>query len=353
MKREHSSKEITDFIIDNVEQNPKIISRLVTKKFGVSRQSVNRHITNLVASNILKAEGNTRNRQYELLPTLEKTFDFSVSTDIKEDTFWRQNIYPLVKDLKPNVLEICNFGFTEILNNVIDHSESTSGYAIIKLFPNKVEMVIRDYGIGIFKKITRDFHLDDERLAVLELTKGKITTDKTRHSGEGIFFVSKMFDRFSIMSGMLYFTNTQWNKDYFLLQNDLEIKGTIITMSINIKSARTMDSIYSQYSAVESDYSFSRTHVPVELARIGNEQLVSRSQAKRLLARLEPFKEVFLDFKGVEYIGQAFADEIFRVFKNEHPEIKIIWTNTSQEIENMIKRVTAGLPGDDQLKLQI
>jgi hypothetical protein len=52
----------------------------------------------------------------------------------------------------------------------------------------------------------------------------------------------------------------------------------------------------------------------VRLAKYGNDQLISRSQAKRLLARIELFKIVLFDFSGVETIGQAFADEIFRVF---------------------------------------
>ena len=60
----------------------------------------------------------------------------------------------------------------------------------------------------------------------------------------------------------------------------------------------------------------------MKLARYGNENLISRSQAKRLLARLEKFKIVMLDFEDVATIGRAFADEIFRVFTNNHPEIQ-------------------------------
>jgi len=58
-----------------------------------------------------------------------------------------------------------------------------------------------------------------------------------------------------------------------------------------------------------------RQSVPVKLAQYGNDKLVSRSQAKRLLARVELFKVVMLDFTNVPTIGQAFADEIFRVFR--------------------------------------
>lgn len=347
MKREHTSKEIIDFIFNSVEANPNSIGRLVAKKFGVSRQSVHRHLVKLVEDGLLSAEGNTRNRQYKLRPSLDKRFDFTVSPELEEDKFWRQNLLPLLQDIPKNIIDICQYGFTEIMNNVVEHSEGNSGYVISTIYPNKIEMRVRDYGVGIFKKIAKELNLEDERHAVLELTKGKLTTDKAHHTGEGIFFSSRMFDEFQIFSGSLVFSHTQMHEDSWLLQNESETKGTLVIMSISKNSSRTVNEVFAKYATKDGDFSFNKTHVPVDLVRYGNEQLVSRSQAKRLLARLEPFKEVFLDFKEVESIGQAFADEIFRVYKNEHPDIKIIWINTTKDIEHMIKRVTAGLPADD------
>jgi len=46
-----------------------------------------------------------------------------------------------------------------------------------------------------------------------------------------------------------------------------------------------------------------------------------------------------LDFSGVEMIGQAFADQIFRVFRNEHPDINLVRINTNDDVEKMIQRV--------------
>jgi len=86
---------------------------------------------------------------------------------------------------------------------------------------------------------------------------------------------------------------------------------------------------------------FTITHVPVGLARYGDENLVSRSQAKRLMARVEKFREVVLDFSGVNTIGQAFADEIFRVFQQLHPDVKLRWFNANAEVEAMVKRAIA------------
>lgn len=347
MKREHTSQDIIDFIIENVEANPKDISKLVSKQFGVSRQSVHRFLSRLVSEKILKAEGNTRDRTYELQPAYKKQFDFTLSPDLQEDKFWRLNILPLLNDVPKNVIDICQYGLTEIMNNVVEHSEGNSGYVLFTMYPNKIDMHVRDYGVGIFKKIAKELNLEDERHAVLELTKGKLTTDKAHHTGEGIFFSSRMFDDFRIFSGTLVFSHTQKDEDSWLLQNESDIKGTLVTMSISKKSSRSVNEVFDKYASKDGDFSFNKTHVPVDLVRYGNEQLVSRSQAKRLLARLEPFKEVFLDFKGIESIGQAFADEIFRVYRNEHSDIRIIWVNTTNNIEKMIKRVTAGSTTQD------
>ncbi len=80
------------------------------------------------------------------------------------------------------------------------------------------------------------------------------------------------------------------------------------------------------------------THVPVALATHGDENLVSRSQARRLVRRFEGFRRVVLNFKGVDVVGQAFADEVFRVFKKEHPDVELLWVNANNRVQRMIRR---------------
>jgi len=81
---------------------------------------------------------------------------------------------------------------------------------------------------------------------------------------------------------------------------------------------------------------FDKTIVPIHLAN--SSELVSRSQTRRILSGLELFKEVILDFKGVDYIGQAFADEIFRVFTNLNPGTTMLAQNANSEVQSMIDR---------------
>ena len=76
----------------------------------------------------------------------------------------------------------------------------------------------------------------------------------------------------------------------------------------------------------------------MSLTRYGSELLVSRSQAKRLLARVDRFKIVIFDFSGIDQIGQAFADEVFRVYKNKYPEIQLYFNNANRDVEDVIIR---------------
>ena len=79
----------------------------------------------------------------------------------------------------------------------------------------------------------------------------------------------------------------------------------------------------------------------MRLAQYGEEQLISRSQAKRLIARFDRFKKVVLNFDGVQDIGQAFADEIFRVYANQHPDVELIPENMTKQIEGMWLRAVS------------
>lgn len=335
MPKRIPEKELRDFIFNNLEQNPSSITRLTSEKFGISRQVVNYHMKRLEKEGVITSTGTTRNKRFFVKPIHEIGFELDIISGLEEHKVWKERIEPLLKGYKSNVVSISNYGFTEMFNNVIDHSEGSNVLISIKVFPNKIEMMVHDNGVGIFNKIAREFHLDDQRHAILELSKGKLTTDPKRHSGEGIFFSSRMFDEFAILSGKFYFSSSagiDWLHD-----REKETAGTAVFMTLNTDTSRTMKEVFDRFATGE-DYGFTKTHIPVSLLKYGEENLISRSQAKRLLAGLQKFKEVILDFEGINSIGQAFADEIFRVFRNEHPNIRLIPINTMDEVKKMITR---------------
>ncbi len=334
------TQRIRSFLLKNIPDHPKDAATLACDKFGISRQSINRHLHALMKQGLVTASGNTRQRSYQLATLFSEIFEVAIA-DLKEDVLWQKRAAPLLKDLPQNVLHIWHYGFTEMVNNVIDHSGGTRIRIRIRKTAVFVSIIILDDGVGIFHKIQSELGLEDERHAVLELSKGKLTTDPDNHTGEGIFFSSRMFDEYTIRSGKTQFSHRGNEDEDWIFETAQPEQGTAVYMLISNDSRRTTKKILDQYSSNDGDYRFIRTVVPVRLLRYGLEQLVSRSQAKRLLARVDRFKIVLLDFKDVDRIGQAFADEIFRVFANQHPAIQIVPVNMSASVKNMVNRAKA------------
>jgi anti-sigma regulatory factor (Ser/Thr protein kinase) len=269
--------------------------------------------------------------------------------DITEDKVWRDTVYPLLKDIPENALRICNYAFTELLNNAIEHSGGTHVDIIVKKNAHDVFISLQDDGVGIFAKIAEAMNLDEKRFAVLELAKGKFTTDPDSHSGEGIFFSSKAADFFAIYSDELLFVPVACSTKTDAIDSVLRDyrkpdmrKGTQIIFSVLNNREQTLKELFDKYTEEPDHYGFTKTIVPVMLLEYGDDSALftSRSQAKRLIARFEKFEHIELDFTGIQEIGQGFADEIFRVFASMHPDITLSATNCSEYVQYMVNRAS-------------
>ncbi len=328
-------KAIREYIIQNIGLDH--IIKKASERFHITRQTVNHHIKGLIEDGIIESSGTTNNTKYTLKELFSTSIKIEMTQDIEEDRVWREKIFAIIPQLPENVRVICHYGFTEMFNNIIDHSGADQAILKVEYNIRDISIIVLDNGIGIFKKIKDDFQLEDERHSILELAKGKLTSDPKSHTGEGVFFTSRMFDKFSILSHNFFFSS-YYGIDWLVESKKVTAVGTMVCMQINRNSKRIMQEIFSKFTSID-DFGFSKTIIPVELLQYEGEALISRSQAKRLIVRFEKFKEVILDFKGIKMIGQAFSDEIFRVFKNLYPSVHIIWINANKNVEAMINRV--------------
>lgn len=328
---------IKTFILLNINKYPNTITQTTVDHFQISRPTVLKYLSELVSEGLIEKKGSNRYPNYRLFAEeIELTYK---NIELEEDMIWAKDVSKIIKGIDPNVKDICHYGFTEMVNNVIDHSGSKDLKIRIKQNYNEVTMYIFDTGIGIFKKIQQDLGLSDPKHSILELAKGKFTSDPDNHTGEGIFFTSRIFDSFCIMSHLLTYVG-MGNKDGWMFEElEGEISGTVVAMRINKKSTTTIDKIFNEFADPDKIPGFHRTVIPVELMQHEGEALLSRSQAKRLINRFDKFLEVVLDFKGVKQIGQAFADQIFRIFQREHPKVHLEAINTNESIKNMIKHI--------------
>ncbi|PIZ88177.1 MAG: histidine kinase, partial [Candidatus Nealsonbacteria bacterium CG_4_10_14_0_2_um_filter_39_15] len=62
----------------------------------------------------------------------------------------------------------------------------------------------------------------------------------------------------------------------------------------------------------------------------------------RILSGLDSFRKITLDFSEVETVGQAFVDEVFRIWQYKHPKIDIVPQNVNENIAFMINRTLEG-----------
>jgi anti-sigma regulatory factor (Ser/Thr protein kinase) len=334
MRRKNSN--IEEFILNNVDKHSTDIVALAASTFGISRQTAHDYMTSAVRSGKIIPTGRTRSIRYFLASGNHIEFSTKIEAGLSEDLIWTKYVKPILVRYPENIQHLANYGFTEIFNNAIDHSEGEIVFTDIEIKQGTLCIMIMDNGIGIFQKIKRALNLDSEREAILHLSKGKFTTDPANHTGEGIFFTSRMFDQFSILSDDFFYTFT--GKDWLLSREKKESfgKGTSIRMMLPLESQKTPKGIMDQYA--DQEIGFHKTIVAVALSASPDDPHISRSQAKRLLMGVDKFKEVVLDFQGVQSVGPAFVDQIFRVFQNEHPEMRIQYLNANSEVTEMIRR---------------
>lgn len=332
-------EQIKQYILDKIDCNEKNIAQKTSKTFSISQNTVYRYLRELESEKIIQKDGN---KEYSLTVTMHSTFLHRNENELlEEDLIYNKYVKEYINPFPENIQKIWEYSFMEMMNNVIDHSEASMACIGVQQSYLNTSIVIWDNGVGIFKKIKEYYHYDSLDDAVHELFKGKLTTDKTKHSGEGIFFTSRILDEFAAISDGKFFTHDKYCE---ILQNLDEIPemknwtsapGTIILMKLSNFSHKNLVEVFDMFA--NQDGGFTKTHIP--LKNIFETYPVSRSQAKRLCQRFEKFKEIELDFNEIEEIGQGFAHEIFVVFQNLHPEVQLIPVHANTKVERMINHV--------------
>src|SRR6267143_5965661 len=244
---------VRQFILENVEKHSGRMTALTSEKFKITRQAAHRHLRNLVAEGALAQKGNTRNRTYQLTPLLEYQQYLAFGPGMDEDVAWAQHVEPIVGKFPENVVSIWQYCFTEMFNNAIDHSGAAGAFLKITKTAANTQMLLMDSGVGIFKKIQTAMNLADERHAILELSKGKLTTDPIKHTGQGIFFTSRMVDSFDIVSGGVYSSHLFGDAEDWVFEREKFENGTAVWMKLDNHTARREEKIFDLYTSSD-DY---------------------------------------------------------------------------------------------------
>lgn len=327
-------------ILDYIQDHGSATGPELAEFLGVTRQAVSPHMRRLIRDSKIVKTGSTKAARY--LPfesssstrTLKRSF--AISGLDESAVYERIAIGLTLSQLPKSVESILHYAFTEVLNNAIDHSKSNHCTVEVRLDATRISFSVRDTGIGAFFSIADKFNLENEHDAMIELIKGKTTTQPHAHSGEGIFFVSKAADQFLLRSHRL---QIEWDndRDDVFVSEPRNLKGTLASFEIDRNSRTRLENVFAEFAPEEYDFQFRKTRVLVKLLR---KDYLSRSEARRLLHNLDKFSEIELDMRDVQNLGQGFADEVFRVFATAHPDIVIRLMNASGAVAAMTKHVS-------------
>ena len=326
---------IKKYILEKISRNALDDIDGIAETFSTTRQTVYRYIREMKSVGLVYESEDGYHIKSE-----RHSFKFFTKDIENEDRIYVEYVSPLIQDLPANVYRIWQYSFSEMLNNAIEHSSSAEVEFSVYRDAINTGIVIYDNGVGIFQHIADYFNYNNLDDAITELFKGKLTTDKEHHSGEGIFFSSRAMDEFAAISSGKIFSHNEF-KDIIASTKELNVNidekcGTYIYMRLYNHSNKVLADIMNEYADV--DGGFTKTRIPIK--NIFPDFPVSRSQAKRLTNRFDSFHEVELDFEGIDEIGQGFAHEIFSVYTRTHPEVQIIPFNTSLQVQRMIYHVT-------------
>lgn len=322
---------------DLLDQEAEVAIGELLERSGLTRQAIQYHLKKLVEGGELEPVGAGRARRYRRPLLFETTLE---TQGLQEDEVWRElrSSVADLDELNPNAERIANYAFTEMLNNAIDHSDSKTVRITLGRRDGRFVCTIADLGIGAFEHVRRQANLEDHVAAIQEISKGKMTTDPQHHTGQGIFFTSKAVDWFSIASSGWRWVVDNIRGDQTIGESSVR-KGTVVRFELDPRTERELNEVFGEYTN-EDTLAFDRSRTTVRLFEF-DIPFVSRSEAKRLARNLDRFREVVVDFKGIEQVGQGFADELFRVWARDHPETKLVPVNMDTPVKLIVHRALA------------
>jgi anti-sigma regulatory factor (Ser/Thr protein kinase) len=328
---------LTQHITRSALQHPHDLAAHVAETAQVSRSTARKALQRLVGLGWLTREGTVRQPRFSpgVLRQVVKRYALA---GLQEDQPWAHDFAPCM-DLPRDVQRITQHIFGELLNNAIDHSGGDSVTVSLRQTTSHVQLLVSDDGCGVFDQLSRTFSLDDPALAMMEVSKGKLTSQPDRHAGRGLFFTSKLADVFDLHANETAFQHRLWDGGGWRPGRALKRQGTSVYAAIALDTTRRLDDVLKAHSLDGAGFGFERTVVPLRLMASPLAGLDSRAQARRVAARLQQFRRAEMDFDGVEQIGHSFADELFRVLPPQCAGVDMVPMNMSPAVAAMVASV--------------
>lgn len=327
----------TPWITEAVLAHPDDLQAHLMERLCIGRRPAGTTLARLTDAQWLARTGTTRRPRF--VPGLQRQVVRRYPLQgLEEDLPWSRDFAPMLA-LPPKVARLAQHAFGELLNNAIEHSGGTAVTVSIRQTPVHLQLLVSDNGCGLFDRVARSFSITDPALAMLELTKGKLTSEPQRHTGRGLYFTTRIADVLDLHANSAAFQHRAWQRHQWQRTTPAARQGTSVFVAIALDTPVTLDDVLRVHSRDGQGYAFERTVVPLQLLALTGHALDSRAQARRAALRLQQFRHAQLDFAGVEDVGHGFADELFRVFASRHPQLELEPVNMSPAVRGLVDSI--------------
>ena len=238
---------LTQWITEAAVRHGDELPAHLMERLSISRRRAVLLLRKLVAMQCLQSLGTPRKPQYRPGALRQVVRRYPLA-GLQEDLPWRLDFAPFF-ELPASVARMAQHAFTELLNNAIDHSGGSQVTVSMRQTPLQLQLLISDDGCGVFQRIEQSFQINDPALAMLELSKGKLTSAPERHSGHGLFFTSRLADVFDLHANQSAFQSRAWEARRWRSGKPASRVGTSIYLAISLDTPRTLDAVLRAHSA--------------------------------------------------------------------------------------------------------
>jgi anti-sigma regulatory factor (Ser/Thr protein kinase) len=330
---------LTQWITEAAVRHGDQLPETLMERLAVSRRRAATLLRRLVAMQWLSRGGSPGRPVYGPGALRQVVHRYELG-GLQEDLPWRRDFAPCF-EWPLEVRRMAQHAFTELLNNAIEHSGGSAVTVSLRQTPLQLQLLVSDDGCGLFSRLAQSFAIDDPALAMLELSKGKLTSLPDRHSGHGLFFTTRMADVLDIHANGSAFQCRSWERRQWRRGRPASRNGTSIYLAIALDTTRTLDAVVRAHSGDGAGYAFERTCVPLHLMADEAQLLASRAEARRVASGLAQFRHAEIDFDGIAQVGHGFADELFRVWRGAHPGLELTPVGMAPRVAAMIGSLPA------------
>lgn len=180
---------------------------------------------------------------------------------------WARDFAPLLA-LAPSIARLAQHAFTELLNNAAEHSGGRTVTVSARQTATHLQLLVSADGCGLFQRIQQSFDIGDPTLAtlaMLERSKGTLTSLPDRHCGHGLYFVARLADVLELHANQHAFQHRGWGRAGWHAGRPMPHTGTSVFLAISLDAERTLDDVLRAGSRGGRSDAFDSTQVPLQL----------------------------------------------------------------------------------------